>query len=142
MYKIYPLIFFIFLFGCVSTQSTKVKIEHEQLSNYLINNYEKEILFYLKTVLKDPDSLKAFKIISKPQKGFLNYGAFSKGPAGKRFGNPMWYVCASYNAKNSYGAYVGSKTYAFFFYNSKVVRSVEGLSDYGSDFGNTKYDCR
>ncbi len=100
------------------------------------------ILKYLKRNLKDPDSMKAFAMLTpSPRKGSINYGAFMDGPKGS-FANHLWYSCAEYNAKNSYGAYIGLRTRAFFFYNGKVVNTSEGIYQDGtSDLGNTIYDC-
>ena len=57
---------------------------------------------YLETVLKDPDSLKAFKIIRGPyQRDYL----LDIGVPWRR----AYVVCFTYNAKNSYGAYAGSQ---------------------------------
>ena len=103
-------------------------------------NYEEKITNYLKRNLKDPDSLRDLKILTTPKKGALNYGAFVKGPTGKSFSNQMWYVCAEYNAKNSFNGYVGIKTYAYFFYNGSIERALEGAYG-GGDLGNTVYNC-
>ncbi len=51
---------------------------------------------YLKPLLKDPDSLKQFDIVSVRQMQYFN-GAWESG----------FRVCFEYNAKNSYGAYSG-----------------------------------
>jgi hypothetical protein len=57
--------------------------------------------------LKDPDSIKAFRIehISARQYYFEHRSA-----GGWRSG---WEVCFSYNAKNSYGAYTGTRRTGF-----------------------------
>jgi hypothetical protein len=59
---------------------------------------------WLAAHLKDPDSLKQFEIISGPDpvqwyRGLVNGGGNEQG----------WLVCFRYNAKNSYGAYVGAQ---------------------------------
>jgi hypothetical protein len=58
----------------------------------------------LARALKDPDSLKQFRIRSGPTRiswyqGLLAGGDFDVG----------WLYCFEYNAKNSYGGYVGLK---------------------------------
>ena len=99
------------------------------------------VMDYLDENLKDPDSLKDFALISAVKRGALNYGAFNTGPSGRSFSNPMYCVCAKYNAKNSYGGYVGNSNYAFFISGGTVVRTIEGLRDDGFDFGSTSFDC-
>ncbi len=85
--------------------------------------------------------MKDFVLISAVKRGALNYGAFNTGPSGRSFSNPMYCVCAKYNAKNSYGGYVGNSNYAFFISGGTVVRTIEGLRDDGFDFGSTSFDC-
>lgn len=65
---------------------------------------EKAVKEYLRSTLKDPDSIKNFEMTSEPSKttwyrGLLNGGGHAAG----------WIVCYKYNAKNSYGGYVGLK---------------------------------
>ncbi len=63
---------------------------------------------YLQRALRDPDSLKQFKILSGPTlvtwyRGLLNGGGNEQA----------WLYCFEYNAKNAYGGYVGLKTDGF-----------------------------
>jgi hypothetical protein len=65
---------------------------------------ERVVLEHLRETLKDPDSLKQFRIRSGPKyitwyRGLLTGGGHAAG----------WLVCFEYNAKNSYGGYVGLK---------------------------------
>lgn len=59
---------------------------------------------HLAASLKDPDSLKQYELLSvrktRWMRGALNGGGSEEG----------WLACFSYNAKNSYGGYVGAKT--------------------------------
>lgn len=60
---------------------------------------------YLERELKDPDSLKQFRVTSGPEqiswyRGLVHGGGNAQG----------WLYCFEYNAKNSYGAYTGVKT--------------------------------
>lgn len=62
------------------------------------------VMAYLRGTLKDPDSLKQFRIRSGPDliswyRGLLYGGGHEQA----------WLVCFEYNAKNSYGGYVGIK---------------------------------
>ena len=104
-------------------------------------DYETTIMFYLDRNLKDPDSLKDFAILTEPRKGFLNYGAFEKGPTGKNFSNALWYVCIEYRAKNSFGAYTGLEQQAVFFFGESIVATRDGLTDGNADLGNTVFNC-
>lgn len=63
------------------------------------------VLGHLREVLRDPDSLKQFEVLSGPSlvtwyRGLINGGGSDQG----------WLICYRYNAKNAYGAYVGAKT--------------------------------
>lgn len=66
------------------------------------------IMNYLQRTLKDPDSIKQFRIRSGPDtitwyRGLINGGGNEQA----------WLVCFEYNAKNSYGGYVGLKIDGF-----------------------------
>lgn len=65
---------------------------------------ERAVMKHLRDALKDPDSLKQFEIDSGPTlitwtRGLINGGGNDQG----------WLMCFRYNAKNSYGAYIGVK---------------------------------
>lgn len=85
---------------------------------------------WLQATLKDPDSVKALRI-GPPRKGGWWTGVQNQGLV------PKWYVCASFNAKNSFGAYAGASNYALFFTGETVTNSYEGLTD---DWHN--FDCQ
>tara|TARA_R110000824_G_scaffold63944_2_gene167547 strand:- start:2710 stop:3108 length:399 start_codon:yes stop_codon:yes gene_type:complete len=70
---------------------------------------------YLKDLLKDPDSMKAFEI-SEPRLGKYYGGMFNGFKT-----VPSWYVCYGYNAKNSYGGYAGFKSYVAFFEGEMII---------------------
>ncbi len=59
-------------------------------------------LAYLGTVLKDPHSLKDFRIISGPTWFSWYYGDSENGGH-----QEAWLICFEYNAKNGSGAYMG-----------------------------------
>ena len=125
------------LTSCASTP-TQSQADH----GLMPTQWEDAVVSHLDRNLKDPDSLTDFSFLTpSPRKGFLNYGAFTVGPTGKRMSNPLWYVCAEYRAKNSFGAYVGLNQYVFFLYDNRVVHSIQGMTDRNSDFGNTRYSC-
>jgi len=81
---------------------------------------EEVITLYLKETLKDPDSLKNLRI-GIPRKGW------TKTNYGKDVLYGHW-VGFSYNAKNSYGGYVGQKTYCAFF-QENYIRQVWSEDD-------------
>jgi len=69
--------------------------------------YEQTIKDYLRTALKDPNSMIDFSV-SEPILTSCAVGIY--GPF------HGWRVATQYNAKNSYGGYVGLKTYYFWFH--------------------------
>lgn len=89
----------IMLGGCAAVSSTQV---HNSAGIKPPDAFaEKMVRDYLAKSLKDPDSLKQFEVtriyLKRYPRGWINGGGFNEG----------WLVCYQYNAKNSYGAYVG-----------------------------------
>ena len=123
------------LIGCGGGQEVEVNPDYEP--GYP-NNYQEQIKHRLKITLKDPDSIKGLEI-TKPKVGLWNYGAFVKGPEGKNWGNRHYYACATYNAKNSYGGYVGYKTQTFFFDSEGA--SIKHVFDNGYNNEYWVYNC-
>lgn len=104
--------------GCATT-------DYQYRNNYTNNpqttgprpdNYEKEISTLLGRILKDPYSLRDLSI-SDPV-----LSSCRTGTHGTFHG---WMVTVTYNAKNSYGAYVGLKTEYFWYREGKW----KGISD-------------
>ena len=89
---LHPFVLALVLSGCMATTKEIATIDIGAAPE--AEKAEEIVLYHLSRTLKDPDSMKAFRIISDVKRGQLNYGAFTKGPGGKTFGNPMWYVCA------------------------------------------------
>ncbi|MCB4228109.1 hypothetical protein [Mannheimia haemolytica] len=79
------------------------------------SNYEKMVKAHFSETLKDPDSVK-YKEITKPKK-----------VANTITRKEYYLVCATLNAKNSYGGYVGNKTYDFHFKNGKIEYVNESI---------------
>ena len=73
--------------------------------------YEQTIRSYLRSALKDPNSMIDFSVSGPTQTSCAVgiYGSFNG-----------WRVSASYNAKNSYGGYVGLRTYYFWFHDERL----------------------
>ena len=65
---------------------------------------ESAVRGYLSRALKDPDSLKQFQILGDPTIARWHQGLLN----GDRW-EAAWMVCFEYNAKNSFGGYVGLK---------------------------------
>ena len=64
---------------------------------------ERVVKELLRVTLKDPDSVKTFTLSS------VNQTRYYTGLLGGNYWEGGWRVCFEYNAKNSYGAYVGLK---------------------------------
>ena len=136
MKKLLALLLIFGIVGCAST-SPQQTADHGPSPI----NYKSAIDIYLDSKLKDPRSLRDFKILTEPKKGFVNYGAFETGPTGQRFSNAMWYVCIEYRATNILGVYTGLQIEALFFFNDKVIRSAKGMTDGDRDLGYSVYSC-
>ncbi|HBV3334746.1 hypothetical protein [Klebsiella pneumoniae] len=79
-----------------------------------INNEEK-VIDMIKESLKDPESLRVLSI-TNPARGFSKYG-FGSTEHG-------WFTTITYNAKNSYGGYVGAKSSTFVYLNGDYKVAV------------------
>lgn len=114
-------LFFVMMFaGCA--QSTVKPLDSTADYGQPPKGYEAIIKKHLDTVLKDPSSLQV-KQVTKPEKDFV-YSALEKPHSYDLYADvtftPVYgyKVCATYNAKNSYGGYAGFKTETFFFDSS------------------------
>lgn len=90
--------------GCVNTnphQQQMLSTAGPEPSREVVEN---SIRAYLNRTLKDPDSIKQYRLISFQKTRWLR-GAIRGGGAYED-----WLACVEFNAKNSYGAYVGLKT--------------------------------
>ena len=74
-------------------------------------DYEKSIHNHLKNVLKDYDSLKDLNI-RRPLLRSCGVGIYGQFHA--------WRSTVSFNAKNSFGAYVGVKRYYYWFHGERL----------------------
>jgi hypothetical protein len=100
------------LAGCVS--DGKTFDERYQQVIAAPPNYRALILAHLKNTLKDPYSVRSAEISDASPKfvGLLNGG---NRPA----------VCVKMNAKNSFGAYIGIQTHAYFFLNNEIAGAID-----------------
>ncbi|WP_051222306.1 hypothetical protein [Neptunomonas japonica] len=98
---------FTLLSGCTPN------VTKEQLENASYGHpptaYKATINDYLDGSLKDPES-KRVKYAGEPKKGHWYY-------SGDKFG---YFVCATVNAKNSYGGYAGKSAYFFGFQDNQM----------------------
>lgn len=93
------------LFGCASAPSPSEKLVIEAGDIPTLEASEVAVRAHLAETLKDPDSIKQFKVTSGPAyltwyRGLVYGGGY----------DAAYLVCFEYNAKNSYGGYVGVKT--------------------------------
>ena len=90
------------LISCATPQSGPMVVDAGPMPTK--EQAEQAIKNGLQMVLKDPDSLKQFRLRSGPKliswyRGLVNGGGHEKA----------WLYCYEYNAKNSFGAYTGLK---------------------------------
>ncbi len=113
----------ILLSGCVATNSpppTEAQLNsgiNPALAARLTEvpaNYRQLVADWMRQNLKDPYSVRD-AVISSPFLGFV--GLLNGGNA------PL--VCARYNAKNSFGAYIGEQPTAFIFAHGNLQTTLE-----------------
>lgn len=80
--------------------------------------YEATVKAHYVATLKDPDAV-LYRSISAPKKQWL-------GDRLNPAGTYAYLVCATFNAKNAFGGYVGYKTDAFLLRGGSIVRVLEG----------------
>ena len=110
----------LFLVSCASLPTP----EQAATANYgsYPNNYEDIVKDYFASTLKDPDSVK-YQFISTPKQFWL----------GNRFEGAIfgYLVCATLNAKNSYGGYVGYETDGLLIRNGSVIKYIKNGDWFG-----------
>ena len=104
---------FVLLSGCASLPSP----QEAATADYgpMPTNYEDIVKNYYGNTLKDPYSVQ-YQNISFPRQSWLG-DRFT----GAKYG---YLVCATLNAKNSYGAYVGYKTDGLLIHGNSVILYV------------------
>jgi hypothetical protein len=116
---------FVFLLtGCLASSPTKIQVESADYGAKPVFSTE-VIKAVIKMQLKDPDSAKIQGITPFKREWYLNPENFNTQFA------YAWMSCASVNAKNSYGAYTGYKSYVFFFRGENLVYQQIGLLNSG-----------
>lgn len=86
----------------------------------------------LETRLKDPESARV-KLVGNPRPVVFAKTSFHPGGAG-------WEICASVNAKNSFGAYTGYKNVFLLWNSGWTVMYIDG--DVGSAYCNENNNFR
>lgn len=150
MKTIIPIILTFFLAGCLGSQHNiknwsainsgpkpdleKIKplvmtyIKYNSFDTVVMQKNKGVLQFDTKTSkLKDPESAQ-FRAWSPLYKGILNWSQSVKITG-------VWQGCVQVNAKNSFGGYVGEKTYKYKVKNNKVLwmrRSNCKSSDYST----------
>lgn len=95
--------------GCAAPPSQTTEITFNSAGpKPTIQAVESSIMTFLAETLKDPDSIKQFKILSGPDLLTWHRGSYAGGGF-----ETAWLVCYQLNAKNSFGAYVGVRTEGF-----------------------------
>lgn len=113
------------LAGCV-TMPTPEEVSKADYGSYP-SNYENVVKQHFDFILKDPDSVK-YRSITTPQKYWLGDRI-----DGVKYG---YLVCATFNGKNSYGAYTGYSTDALLIKNGAVVLYVPDGNWWGRELCN------
>lgn len=115
--------------GCADVPIPKPTLEDQQQADYGGKpvEYRETIGRYFDDTLKDPRSIQ-YGEITAPVTGFYQLRAplISGGKLSTTFG---WLVTASINAKNSYGGYVGFRTYTFIFRGEEIVHTEAPVTE-------------
>jgi hypothetical protein len=106
--------------GCATTAPTVAQLQTAEYGEPP-QTYEGVIHSYFDASLKDPASIQ-YKDLTAPEKGYTQHDRGLIGGGVKiTYG---WLVKATVNAKNSYGGYVGFRTYTFLFRGDQVVDMI------------------
>lgn len=115
----------LFLSGCKTTSQAI----QEDPGPYP-TNYEASIKQWMQFNLKDPSSVQGFSA-TEPKRGAAFFGMINGGAVS------AWSSCAYFNAKNSFGGYVGQQGYVFYIKNGQVIH-VLTMPVYNT---NNVYSC-
>jgi hypothetical protein len=120
--KLLALLTLLFLVGCVSAPTPELVAAADYGS--FPSDSERTVKDYLAKRLKDPDSA-LFREFTAPTRVYVGNRI-----EGVKFG---YMVCATYNAKNSYGAYVGYSRDGFLIKNGSVIAYFPDGENFGRD---------
>jgi ketosteroid isomerase-like protein len=89
-------------------------------------HYEEAVRAYFRKRLRDPDTVQ-YGEITAPVRGYTtSVAGMIVARETRHYG---WSVKATVNAKNSFGGYVGFKTYTFLFRGEKLVQTMAPLAE-------------
>ncbi|MBW8003613.1 MAG: hypothetical protein FVQ80_16645 [Planctomycetes bacterium] len=123
-YVIFIFILSLILISC--TPTFKYYNEEDKLPGPYPEEYEQLVKEYILNRLKDPDSMKDFSI-KPPSVG--EFFIFERPPKDGKI-IKLFVGCVKYNAKNSFGGYVGRKANVYFIKRDKVLVVVKAAFRY------------
>ena len=123
--RLFALALFVLVAGC-ATAPTQEELARADFGAFP-ENHNATIRDYLRSFLKDPASAQ-YSHVRGPERVWSSY-----------FGPVMYgyFVCASINAKNSFGGYTGSKLHFFLIRNGSVVQHIYPSGNDGVDIGRS-----
>ena len=125
------------LSGCMGNSVSKVETAQTPAELVKPSGYEPKLRDYALSLLKDPDSMKAFEV-TEPEIGRYYGGMFNGFKYEQRY-----YVCYRFNAKNSFGGYVGVKQHVAFFEGNEIhFTGNNPAATGGGGNGYNQYSCR
>jgi hypothetical protein len=105
--------------GCVRVSPQGRELVRADVGPYP-SDYQAMVSMWLKTNLKDPYSVMDLQMTSPVEDrywgGLLITGGYISA----------YRSCVRYNAKNSFGAYVGLRTYSFWMKDNRVIATTDG----------------
>lgn len=84
------------------------------------DNYRAAVQSYLQSALRDPGSIKDFRL-GKPVQDTRWFGLVGGGS------KQVWAVCGELNAKNAYGGYTGLQRWEFLFRDGKILTANSNI---------------
>lgn len=107
--------------GCASVGPIAPTLEQLQSADYGAEpvTYKEGVQQFFDATLKDPSSIQ-YREVTVPEKGYMQTHSMMGGTKI----NYGWLVKATVNAKNTYGGYVGFRTYSFLFRGSQIVDTM------------------
>ncbi|MGL4812922.1 MAG: hypothetical protein ACRCXM_14205 [Beijerinckiaceae bacterium] len=102
------------LAGCQTTSEQNSSLsDSERVAISVGKDYRKKIVEFIKRTAKDPYSIRSAEI-APPTMGFVGIVRGGNQPV----------VCARFNGKNSFGAYIGVKPVAFIFRDGSITDAI------------------
>lgn len=115
MFRYLGVISLLLMCACASGTSDRANSDPGPLPT----QYQAIVKRWLDENLKDPHSIQDLTI-SSPSRATAWTGLLNRGSV------EAWVVCVGYNAKNSYGGYVGKKYYRYYIQNNAILETTTG----------------